>query len=390
MIAQTNIITTTNKMTNIDLVENEIFEHQKDVAYNTVQYPIDVLVAKFGKGNEEDAEIYIPEYQREFTWDIERQSKFIESIILGLPIPFIFVAEVKENNNRLEIVDGSQRIRTLWAFLNNKLQLIGLETLKNLNGFMYSDLHEARQRKFRNTPIRMVVLTDKANEQVRNDMFERINRGSDLLKDMEKRKGIYMGVFCDFIYKICAENLIFKKLTPLNKFMENRQEHEELILRFFALADNYKTFPKRQGIAKYLDEYLETQNLLFTDLYKSEEYKNSPMNILMKNPKLITYFNKFENMLNFVDTNFQHGFAKTNAPQVSRIYFEALSVGSYLAIEAKPELLHQDCKLKIPQWINSKEFKEILSGKYHTHIPERIIKRIEFVRDNLLGVYAKS
>jgi uncharacterized protein with ParB-like and HNH nuclease domain len=126
---------------------------------------------------EGENDIFVPEYQREFVWDVERQSKLIESITLGLPIPIIFLAEDK--SGRLEIVDGSQRIRTLAAFISGELRLERLEKLTEMNGIQFEDLPASRKRKINNTAIRMIVLSDAATEDVRNDLFERINRGSN-------------------------------------------------------------------------------------------------------------------------------------------------------------------------------------------------------------------
>ena len=352
------------KKEKIEVVEEQIYKEQQEVAYDTREFTIEYIVDKYTNGIDDDEnEIFVPDYQREFVWENERQSKFIESIILGLPIPFIFVAEIKESG-RFEIVDGSQRIRTMSAFMKDELLLIDLERLDKLNGYKYSELPLQRQRKFKNTPIRMIVLTDKASEQVRNDMFERINRGSDLLKDMEKRKGIYKGDFLDFIYEICENNQTFKELTPQVKWLKKRQEHQELVLRFFALSDNYTTYPSDRGIAKYLDEYVFDKNKNFTPAEKEQK------------------LNSFNQMVNFVSQNYRYGFAKSPLPQVSRIYFEAISVGTHLALSLNPNL--QPNKEKTSVWLKSKEFKEILSGKYHTHSPKRIKERIEFVRDNLL------
>jgi hypothetical protein len=105
-------------------------------------------------------------------WDDSRQSKLIESITLGLPIPIIFLAE--NTDGRLEIVDGSQRIRTLAAFMRDELVLEELDKLTELNGLKYSDLLVSRRNKIANTPIRMIVLSESSTEEVRNDLFERI------------------------------------------------------------------------------------------------------------------------------------------------------------------------------------------------------------------------
>ncbi|MDR0507913.1 MAG: DUF262 domain-containing protein, partial [Dysgonamonadaceae bacterium] len=122
--------------------EQQIIEEKEPVAFDTREYPVEVLIDKYQSG-----EFVIPNYQRKFVWedDKEKMSKFIESIILDLPIPYLFFADDKETG-KLEIVDGSQRIRTLNSFKNSEFELEGLEKLDLLNGFKFSDLPESRQR----------------------------------------------------------------------------------------------------------------------------------------------------------------------------------------------------------------------------------------------------
>jgi hypothetical protein len=180
------VIMLTNEQ--ITQLEDQITEEKKTVDFDTREFTIEFLVQKYlSKIDSDENDIFVPEYQREFVWDDSRQSKLIESIVLGLPIPIIFLAE--DTNGRLEIVDGSQRIRTLAAFVSNELTLGDLDKLTRLNGLQYKDLPESRRRKINNTPIRMIVLSESATEDVRNDLFERINRGSDLLRSMDRAKG---------------------------------------------------------------------------------------------------------------------------------------------------------------------------------------------------------
>lgn len=357
-------------------IEKQIIAQQQVIDYDTREFTIEYIVDKYNTGVDEDNnEIYVPDYQRDFVWDELRQSKLIESIILGLPIPLIFLAENKDNDNRLEIVDGSQRIRTLAGFIQDDLKLTGLESLKVLNGLKFSDLSPSRQRKIRNTPLRMIVLSDKATEEIRNEIFERINRGSDLLQAMEKRKGIYRGVFSDFIYEICAKDKLFNKLVHIDNRQAKRQEKEELILRFYALKEAYNTFPPRMGIAKYLDNYLERMNREF------EYLANRPLSDYLEDKKLKEYFNEFKDMLVAVDKYFEFGFSKNHTPQVSRVFFEAISVGTYLALRNKNGL--KTSREQMRKWINSVEFKTIISGKYHTHTPQRLKQRIMYVKEKL-------
>jgi uncharacterized coiled-coil DUF342 family protein len=83
---------------------------------------------------------------------------------------------------------------------------------------------------------------------------------------MEKRKGIYRGKFNEFIYNDCSKNKILEKLAPLAKSVEKRQEHEELVLRFFALVDQYPKFKThKRGIGSVLDEYMDEMNECFNN-----------------------------------------------------------------------------------------------------------------------------
>jgi hypothetical protein len=176
---------------------------------------------------------------------------------------------------------------------------------------------------------------------------------------------------------LCAKNELFNKLTRIDSRQTKRQEKEELILRYFALLDNYNKFPKRQGIASFLDKYIVEQNIKFEYLKekKVEDY-------LKIDKQLNKYYDDFVLMLNTIEKYFEFGFSKNSLPQVSRIYFEALSVGTHLALTENPHFTTN--REKVNKWLNSNEFKSTISGKYHTHIPQRINQRIMFVKNNLL------
>ena len=136
-------------------IEDQIESEQKAISYDMKEFTIELYVKKYlERIDEDDNELYVPDYQREFIWDEKHQSRFIESLYLGLPVPFMFSAEIKESG-RLEIVDGSQRIRTLAAFMNDELTLSHLEKLSEMNGCKYSELPVGLQRSFKNISIRI-------------------------------------------------------------------------------------------------------------------------------------------------------------------------------------------------------------------------------------------
>ena len=127
-------------------IEEQIEQEKKSVSFDMRELTIEIYVSKYMQDLEkDDNELYVPEYQREFVWDDKHQSRYIESLLLGLPVPFIFAAEIKKTG-RLEIVDGSQRIRTMAAYLSDELKLKSLENLSELNNTFFSQLPSSRQR----------------------------------------------------------------------------------------------------------------------------------------------------------------------------------------------------------------------------------------------------
>lgn len=345
-----------------EAAEAEIRDKQKIVDYDTKEYPVEVLVQKYREGLDEDiSEIYIPDYQREMIWDNVRQSKFIESIFLGLPIPYIFVADLRpeeeEDLGRMEIVDGTQRIRTLDRFLCDELKLSELKKLEKLNDFRFSNLPLARQRRFNRATIRMIVLTEKADEETRRDLFERVNSSIEL-NDMEKRRGTSPGPLVDLLEELAKEPK-FVRLCPLSEVSRRKREPEEFILRFFAYLNNYKNFERKVNV--FLNDYLERNNNAEID---KDAFRNT-----------------FHTMLDFVDKYFSpNGFSKAKGNvRTPRIRFEAISVGVALALRIKSDL-----KPKSIDWLDSEEFKEYTTSDASNSKP-KVIRRIEYVRDQLLN-----
>lgn len=343
-------------------LETEIEQQQRNVSFDTKEYTIEIIVKKYLDNVEKDEnEFFVPEYQRDFVWDVTRQSRFIESLMIGLPIPYIFLAETP--SGRYEIVDGSQRIRTLAAFLNNELTLHGLEKVSGLNELNFSTLEIARQRKFKNISLKMIVLSERTTDETKSDIFERINRGSDLLKDMEYRKGIYIGEFNNFLHEL-SKNTLYTRLTPIPQWLAKREEREELLLRFFAFSEWYPKFSDSMGISKQLDNYMKEKNASFNNTMKQEMRK------------------KFEVTMNFVDRCYPYGFAKNKiAHQVARPYFEALSVGAFLALKQNPTLIVS--RVDTEQLLTDVKFINSVSGRYQTHKAKTIKERIDYVKNGL-------
>lgn len=346
--------------------EEEIREKRRRVDYNTLEYPIEVIVQKYLDGRDEDEnELFIPDYQREMAWDEDRQSKFIESVVLGLPIPYIFVADISESEDlaRLEIIDGTQRIRTLTRFIKNKLQLNNLKKLETLNGFTFEDLPAQRQRRFNRTTIRMIQLTEEADEEVRRDLFERINSGSVELNEMEKRRGSKPGKFLDLIEEL-SRNKKFRDLCSFTEPEINKRDPQEFVLRFFAFLNNYKNYSGRK-VHEFLDDYLKQEN------------KSNFVSI-------DTMKNEFFLMLEFVEKHFPNALhiyrkIKNRYEPTTRIKFESISVGIALALRENPNLVP-----KSNAFLDSQAFKDCTQSDASSS-QNKVTKRIHYVRNQLLG-----
>ncbi len=351
----------------IEKAEEQIKETQQDYNYRIADFSIGELLKKFvlkgEKPNFEDEAIsglYVPIYQRDFVWAESMQSKFIESLLMGVPIQYLFAFELDEDGN-LELLDGVQRLSSIESFVDNRLTLSGLEELDALNGFTFNDLNTSRKRKFLNTQLKLYIINENADEGIRADIFRRVNEGGERLKPAEIRKGkIIDNKFYDFILEMtdCQE---FKNLFSSKKDSDKlRGEKEELVTRFFALSNNYQNFI--HSVKGFLDDYIIEANKTF-----DEEIK-------------LKMTNEFLATLKFVESNFPYGFRKSpNSKSIPRVRFEAIAVGCNLALREKPELSIQNV-----DWIASFEFKQKTTSDAANN-KSKVVGRIEFVKDCLLG-----
>ncbi|RZJ76165.1 MAG: DUF262 domain-containing protein [Flavobacterium sp.] len=342
----------------IEAAESQIVEHSKKIEFYLTEYSVELLATKMKSGD-----FFVPGYQREFTWELGRKSKFIESLLMGLPIPFIFFWE-NAQTGKLEIVDGSQRLRTIEEFIYGNLRLENLEKLTESSGMKFSDFPESRQRKTKNRSIRGIVLNEHADSAARFDLFERINTGSKVANMAEVRRGALAGPFMDLVISL-AEDGRFIKLTPMSDKLVAEREREELVMRFFAYSDGLDGY--RDHVAPFLFEYAEKMNFKFS-----------------KDPKARAQFNKrFDSTMSFIETNFPLGFARTKGGKATpRSRYEAISIGSYLALKTRPGM--SKGKQNVSKWLDSAKFRD-KTGADGANAIKKLKDRIEFVRDSLLG-----
>ena len=343
--------------------EAQIVEQSKRIDSYLTEYSVELLAQKMEKGDFE-----IPTYQREDTWEDSRKSRFIESLLMGLPIPFLFFWE-KGESGKLEIVDGSQRLRTIQQFILGKFRLGELDSLSELSGMRFKDLPESRQRKVNNRSIRGIVLNEHADEQARFEIFDRINTGSKIANKAEVRRGALVGPFLDMVISLATEPL-FMELAPFPDKDVKLREREELVTRFFAYSDGLLLPNGMEGYrdrpSDFLFKYAKKMN---TYLQASPEEEDQ-------------YRQRFKDTMAFVKKVFPYGFRRTiNGTDTARARFEAIAIGSYLALQQKPALAN---KKRLPVgWLTEDEFAGVI-GSDGANVISRLRGRIFFVRDKLL------
>ena len=238
-----------------------------------------------------DKEIIIsPEYQRAFRWDEQRQSDFIESILLGIPFPSIFVAT--NPDGKWELIDGLQRVSTVLSFCNelkdeegnpypkNGLKLVEGSMLKGLKNITIETLPLEYKLQIKRTPCRVEIILKESEFKMRYELFKRLNTGGEGLSRQEIRNCIFRGLdsrYSEFVAEL-AQNETFREIVTISVSNEEKMYYEELVLRYLTLK-NKGTRYSQANIQDYMDDYLESQCKEFDDS-QIEKDKNLFINIM--------------------------------------------------------------------------------------------------------------
>lgn len=180
-----------------------------------------------------------PDFQRDFIWSEEKQSKLIESVLLRIPLPVFYLAE--DENGNLIVVDGLQRLSTFKRFVDNELQL-KLEKGNGLNKKKFQDLSPKFQNRIEDCNLILYVIDNKVPERARLDIFERVNSGEPLTRQ-QMRNCLYMGKSTRFLKEESLSEL-FKKVTA-GSLKNSTMRDREFLNRFCA----FKLLP----LSKYVD-----------------------------------------------------------------------------------------------------------------------------------------
>lgn len=235
-----------------DLPKDKMGDPSQSVLFNT-DWTVSTIVQQIERGNID----LDPKFQRRSAWDQQRKSRLIESLTIGLPIPNLVLAESREQRGRFIVIDGKQRLSSLFGFMSDQsgepFSLRNLSIRTDLNGVNYERLRKefpADANFLENAPIRTVVIRNWPSEYFLYVIFDRLNSGSLPLSPQELRRALQPGALLDYIDDFLTVNVTVRHALGLTK-PDRRMRDSEIVLRFIAFE---KSYPKYDGDFKaFLD-----------------------------------------------------------------------------------------------------------------------------------------
>lgn len=209
-----------------------------------------------------------PDFQRRDRWNNEKRSRFIESVIMNVPVPPVFLGE--EEYGKYVVLDGRQRLTAAYKFLSNELRLEGLRVWKELNGLTYDEIKKKGfaatiERRF----LPAILLTHESSPEVKFEVFDRLNTGGVIAEQMEVRNAIFPGPFNSMLHELSSDHQ-FRELwgvpnsedpVALERNVLYREMGDlELVLRFFSLREGSL---KGMRFKDRLSDVMSTQNAAF-------------------------------------------------------------------------------------------------------------------------------
>lgn len=348
----------------------------KDIIVNPDNYSISDLMRMVKQGDIEIA----PRFQRNFIWDKTRQSRLIESIFLGLPLPAIYLSEY--DDGRMTIVDGLQRISTIRDFMNDKLRLCNMEYFDNCNGKTFSELHlpDLQLRRFYRTQITCFKIDYRSPNQLKYDLFRRLNTGGKALNDQEIRNCLSRNNVQDTLYNMISSQEF--KTATCNSIKDNRMAAQESALRFICF---YNLYTNDSGLAGYDGNMSRTLDSCV------EELNETPIE------KLNKYVDLFKNSMKQAHNLFgDYAFRKVT-PNYNSTRKNTINKSLMLAISILLATHREYCELTIGRNLtgelailleNDRQFSDAIS--WSTTTKKSILYVFECLKNNLFDKFLLS
>jgi Protein of unknown function DUF262 len=213
-----------------------------------------------------------PSYQRRERWSPIKQSALIESFLLNVPVPPIYLAE--DDYGRYSVVDGKQRIMAIHAFMSGSLILTGLENFNKLIGLRIHDMPREIQNSLNIRPYtRVITLLKQSNPNLKFEVFIRLNRGGEVMEAQELRNVAFRGPLNDLVYHLSGNDFLKNqlKIKDEKSQMYRSMMDAELVLRYLTLRESWSDFSGNYRIE--MDSFMSSNQLNRES--KLKEYRNS-------------------------------------------------------------------------------------------------------------------
>ena len=329
----------------------------------------------------EEGELIKPEIQRKYVWDKIEASRFIDSILLGLPVPSIFLAKDK-NENKI-IVDGYQRIMTIYDFINGLWSgdnsVFKLSKSKKINnkwsGKSFNELDAHHQKKIKSTTIHAIIFEQthpKDEDTSLYQIFERINTSGKTLVPQEIRNCIYQGKLNSLMINLNKNKnwrILFTGSDDKRKYTieEQRMKDIEFILRFFSIYEYVKREERPESLI--MKKYL---NIFMGDKNNNKETSIEKFNIL------------FTKTMSHIYTHMgKNAFRKDNSQLFHPTIFDSISIATAQEIFSNNALDWTGRRAKKDNVLKDEEYITYISRR--TTDDEHIIGRINKVKHYLFG-----
>ncbi|EJP74751.1 MULTISPECIES: DUF262 domain-containing protein [Campylobacter] len=331
-----------------------------DISYKLTSYgmdlPADVLFYRY-----QGKQMYLPDFQRNYVWNKKQASKFIESLLLGLPIPGIFL--YKEKNEKMLILDGYQRIESLARyrnnlFENNNFKLSGVNEI--FNNRNYQELSDREQNKINNSIIHATIIQaddpEDKNYHAVYEVFERLNTGGIKLSPQEVRNCVADGDFRKRISELANNKDVKNFLSISNK----RKKDEEVVLRLIALCLR----PYSGNMKQFLNSFM---------------FDNK--DLIDKNVKQV--LENFISIVQFMDKIQANKYFKVN-DKLSLAILDSIWVSVYKNYDNLKNISVKIIKQKLDELMKDSKYENaIKTGTTHnkTSVDDRLKKAVEFLQN---------
>lgn len=361
--------------------EEEDDSYSDDSLFNIKPWGADLSFRELIDRYDEE-ELVKPELQRNYVWDRREASRFIDSLLLGLPVPSIFLAQTADE--KLLIVDGFQRIMTVRDYVRGIFtrdeKSFALSRTDKINsrwrGKQFAELTESEQRRIRNTTIHAIIFAQQ-KEPASEDtslfqVFERINTSGRTLTAQEIRNCVAQGEFNTLLFKLNAYpawRTLFGLPTP-----EPRMRDMEYILRFFALSSTeFKAdSPERLSLRRYLDLFIKNNAKISTD--ESEKLE-------------LRFCKAIETALAIFGENAFHNISPSDSsrfvPKFNPTIFDSILITIDSAIQRGLNPIGNPFEQRL-QLLKDAEYKSVIAQE--TMRRTSIVKRFEKASNYLFGV----